>query len=257
MANKSLHYFEFKTNRFGGVLINPSSLPSETVDFTNQLENSLEEWKKEKFLSVWLEIPISKSRLIPLAVDLGFEFHHSNENYLMMTNKLEENTFIPPYATHYIGAGGVVINAKDELLVVSERYRGSEKSPFIYKLPGGTLLEGEHLAEGLVREVKEETGIDTEFEYLICFRHWHGYKHGKSDIYFVCRLHPLTHHITRQEAEIADCRWMSIRDYLLTKQVSEFNKRIVKAALTNKGLTAAEIGGYSNQSTHEFFMPNL
>ena len=79
MANKSLHYVEFKTNRFGGVLINPSSLPSETVDFANQLENSLEEWKKEKFLSVWLEIPKAKSRLIPLAVDLGFEFHHSNE----------------------------------------------------------------------------------------------------------------------------------------------------------------------------------
>ena len=257
MANKSLHYVEFKTNRFGGVLINPSSLPSETIDFANQLKNSLDEWKKEKFLSVWLEIPISKSRLIPLAVDLGFEFHHSNKNYLMMTYKLKENTFIPPYATHYIGAGGVVINAKDELLVVSERYRGSDNSPFIYKLPGGTLLEGEHLAEAVVREVKEETGIDTEFEYLICFRHWHGYKHGKSDIYFVCRLHPLTHHITRQESEIADCRWMPIRDYLSTKQVSKFNKRIVKAALTNKGLTAAEIGGYSNQSTHEFFMPKL
>ena len=256
MPNKSIEYLEFKTNRFGGVLINPSSLPKETVYFANQLENSLDKWKKEKFLSVWLEIPISNSRLIPIAVDLGFEFHHSSKNYLMMTYQLEENAYIPPYATHYTGAGGVVINEQDELLVVSERYRGSENSPFIYKLPGGTIHEGEHIAEAAVREVKEETGIDTQFEYLICFRHWHGYKYGKSDIYFVCRLRPLNYHITRQEAEIADCRWMPIQDYLESEQVTAFNKRIVEATLSNKGLTTGEVEGYPNQSMHEFFMPS-
>ena len=48
MPNKFSKYVEFKTNPFGGVLINPSSLPSDAVDFVNQLGDSLDKWKKEE-----------------------------------------------------------------------------------------------------------------------------------------------------------------------------------------------------------------
>jgi len=59
-----------------------------------------------------------------------------------LTKRLEEDALIPEYATHYIGAGGVVLNENRELLVVSELHRRSE-SPY-YKLPGGALHPGEH-----------------------------------------------------------------------------------------------------------------
>ena len=153
----------------------------------------------------------------------------------MLTLRLEEGAFIPAYASHYIGAGGVVLNDKKELLVVSEKYHRMGNQPPRYKLPGGALHEGEHLAQAVVREVREETGVEAEFDALVCFRHWHGYRYGKSDIYFVCRLHPLSAEIAIQEEEIAACRWMPLADYLNDVNVSPFNKHIVRTAIASPG----------------------
>ncbi|MDP7634212.1 MAG: NUDIX domain-containing protein, partial [Candidatus Latescibacteria bacterium] len=203
-----------------------------------------------------LQVPIERSQLIPIAVEQGFTFHHSEEDYLMMTHQLEEGAFVPAHASHYIGAGGVTINDKRELLVVSERYhRQKSDGPPRYKLPGGALHAGEHLVEGVIREVKEETGIDTEFDALVCFRHWHGYRYGKSDIYFVCRLRPLSEQITIQEEEIAESRWMSVQEYLDAEHVSDFNKQIVMAARQHPGIVPTPLEGYGDPERFEFFLP--
>ena len=106
-----------------------------------------------------------------------------------------------------------MLSEDQELLVVSEKYQRQQPGPPRYKLPGGALHEGEHLAEGVVREVLEETGVRARFDALVCFRHWHGYRYGKSDIYFVCRLSPLSKEITIQEEEIAECLWMPVEAY--------------------------------------------
>ena len=71
-----------------------------------------------------------------------------------------------------------------------------------YKLPGGALHQGEHLLDGVMREVYEETGVRAKFESLVCLRHWHGYRYGKSDIYFICRLSPLSEEINMQAEEM-------------------------------------------------------
>ena len=164
-----------------------------------------------------------------------------------------EGAYIPPYASHYIGAGGVVLNDRRELLVVCEKYRRTGR-PY-YKLPGGALHAGEHLVEGVVREVREETGVHAQFDALVCFRHWHGYRHGKSDIYFVCRLSPLSEEVNMQAEEIEECRWMPVEEYLGSEFVSVFNKRIVEAALSSPGVAPTEIEGYADPSKYEFFMP--
>ena len=59
--------------------------------------------------------------------------------------------------------------------------------------------------------VKEETGVDTEFVGVVCFRHMHNFRYGCSDFYFVCHLRPLTREIKIDESEIADCRWMKVK----------------------------------------------
>ena len=183
-----------------------------------------------------------------------FTFHHSGTDYLVLTKQLESNAFIPEYATHYIGAGGVVINEREELLVVSELHRSSSR-PY-YKLPGGALHPGEHIADCVQREVFEETGVRTKFEKLVCFRHWHGYRYDKSDIYFVCRLSPLSEDISIQAEEIEECLWLPVPEYLSSEIVSTFNKHIVKAAIESPGVTHMEIQGYSDPERHEIFMPN-
>ncbi len=191
---------EHTPNPFRGVVINPAELPEDPEAFQQRLTPSLETWTQEGVLVVWLEVPIRKAGLIPIAVEAGFTFHHSTEDYLMLTLRLEEGAFIPGFATHYIGAGGVVLKDRDHLLVVSEKHRRS-KTPS-YKLPGGALHAGEHLEEAVKREILEETGVQTRFEALVCFRHWHGYRYDKSDIYIVCRLSPLNHDISMQVEEI-------------------------------------------------------
>jgi 8-oxo-dGTP pyrophosphatase MutT (NUDIX family) len=234
----------------------PEALPPSPVEFGLSLAQSLGAWAAENHKVVWLEIPIAQAALIPVAVEAGFVFHHSEQGYLMLTYQLVEGAFVPPYASHYIGAGGVVLNADRELLVVWERAHRSNQRRY-YKLPGGALRQGEHLVDGVIREVLEETGILTQFEALVCFRHWHGYRFGKSDIYFVCRLSPLTHEISLQEEEIAEGLWMPVDEYLSCEHVGAFNKRIVQAALYGEhGLVPTGIDGYETDPTvREFFMP--
>lgn len=242
------------TNQFGGIIINPAALPDDSAAFQAHMQASLVQWKDEGNKLVWLEVPIERSALIPLAVGMGFFFHHSSDNYLMTVLRLQPNAFIPPYATHYVGIGGVVLNARRELLVVVEKYHRMSR-PGFYKLPGGALTQGEHLAEAAVREVFEETGVQTKFEALVCLRHWHGYRYGKSDIYFVARLSPLSEEILQDQQEIEECRWMPVDEYLAHETVHNFNKMIVRAALNSHGLESTWLEGYDDPKVREFFMP--
>ncbi len=246
----------FAPNQFGGVVTAPDALPDDPAEFERRLRASLDTWKSEGYKVVWLEVPLANAALVPVAANAGFEYHHAKEGYALMTLRLVAASYIPPYATHYIGAGAVVINERDEILVVSERYRmGSSRGPG-YKLPGGALHPGEHLAAGAVREVLEETGVRAKFEALACFRHWHGYRYGKSDIYFVCRLSALSTEITMQEEEIAECLWMPLAEFLSEDSgIHTFNKSIVRAALDSPGIAPAPMSGYDDASRFEFFMP--
>ena len=45
------------------------------------------------------------------------------------------NQQVPTYAHHTVGVGGFVVNEKDELLVIEERFRFQDKPH--WKLPGG------------------------------------------------------------------------------------------------------------------------
>jgi 8-oxo-dGTP diphosphatase len=242
----------YTTNRFGGAICDPEQLPGDPEVFRACLQTSLSTWRTEALKVIWLEIPIGQSHLIPLSVEAGFTYHHTGEHYLMLVLRLEKDAFVPPFATHYTGAGGVVLRDEKEILVVSERHR-SGKTPY-YKLPGGALHAGENLAECAIREVLEETGVQTRFEALVCFRHWHGYRYGKSDIYFICRLSPLTHEVTIQEEEIEECFWMPVDEYFTSDQVHTFNRAIVRAALSGPGIVLTDVDGYSD-SNREVFMP--
>lgn len=241
-------------NRFEGITLDPDALPLDPGVFSEQLCASLACWADQGFKVAWLEIPIAKSHLIPLAVEAGFSFHHSGNDYLMLSYCLDPNAFIPPYATHYIGAGGVVLNEKRELLVIWEKAHRMQNRRY-YKLPGGALVPGEHLVDGVIREVYEETGIHTKFEALMCFRHWHRYRYGKSDIYFICRLSPLDHDITIQESEIEECLWMPVDTYLTHENVGVFNKHVVEIALTGQGLVSSWFEGYDvERESREIFV---
>jgi 8-oxo-dGTP pyrophosphatase MutT (NUDIX family) len=233
----------FSPNAYGGVVIDPKALPADTGVFLPSLVESLESWKQEGFVYVWLEIPITKSQLIPLAVEAGFGFHHSSPDYLMMTKKLEPEVAELPFASHYVGVGGAVLTEDNNVLVVRERMRRENRlQPF--KLPGGYVHSGEHLSKAVEREVWEETGVKAVFQSVVCVRLWHANRFGKSDFYFVCRLQPLSFEIVPQEEEIAEACWMPVEAYLARDDVHQFNKGIVSLAAKGKGMRSSWFEGY-------------
>ena len=195
---------------------------------------------------------------MPPAIRAGFSYHHAEESYVTLTLPLVEGTYIPPHASHYIGVGGVAINEDRELLVVSELYHSRRRSKPFYKLPGGALRAGEHVSDGIVREVEEETGIRTRFESMVCFRQWHGYRFGKSDIYFVCRLTPLNtrHPASRmtRSTNASGCLWTSI---CRRKYVWEFNKNVsCRPRWQSEGMVQDNAGRATGTPTRfEWFMP--
>ena len=250
----SLKPLESTLNPFGGVHTTDALLPKDPGEFRQRLDLSLDSWQSDGLRVAWLNVPISRVELVPIAVGTGFSYHHAGEDYLMLTRRIDQDALIPQFASHYIGAGGVVLNTDDELLVVSEKHRRQKDKPY-FKLPGGALHAGEHLSEAVVREVWEETGVETRFEAAVGMRNMHGYRHGKSDIYVVCRLTPLTSEITIQPEEIEECRWMPVEDYLSSAQVSPFNRRTVQSALDSPGLVRTRVAGYDDHERYEVFLP--
>ena len=89
---------------------------------------------------------------------------------------------------------------------------------------------------------------------MVCFRHWHGYRYGKSAIYFVCRLRPLSRELTMQAEEIQECLWMPVDEFLGADTVSEFNKWIVRAGLDTPGMVPTAVEGFSDGIEREFFV---
>jgi 8-oxo-dGTP pyrophosphatase MutT (NUDIX family) len=241
-------------DQFGGIIVDADHLPADPETFAERLQFSMQSWRADGRRLAWVDVPIRLSDLIPLATKAGFFFHHANEQDVMLVCRLAEDAFVPTHATHYIGVGGVVINDRQELLVVCERHRRTA-APY-YKLPGGALQPGEHLVDAVLREVREETGVEVRFEALVCFRHWHGYRYGKSDIYFVCRLSPLSRDLMMQVEEIEEVLWMPVAEYFASDLVSAFNKRIVHAALKSPGVVPEWIDGYADPARYEFFMPH-
>src|SRR5699024_11063673 len=62
---------------------------------------------------------------------------------------------------HIVAAGGFVENAQGDILLVKIRRDGN------WVFPGGQIEVGENLIDGVIREVKEESGIDVVVSHLV------------------------------------------------------------------------------------------
>ncbi|KAG9151159.1 hypothetical protein Leryth_002730 [Lithospermum erythrorhizon] len=222
---------------YDGVIISPESLPANPSDFSFMLRSSLFHWKIKGKKGVWLKIPLQKSELVPVAVQEGFQYHHAEKTYVMMIYWLPEGPcLLPSNASHQVGVGSFVINAQDQVLVVQEKHCSPELTG-LWKLPTGFILESEEIFEGAVREVKEETGVDTEFMEVVAFRHAHNVAFEKSDLFFACMLRPLSTKIVVDDHEIKAAKWMPLVEFVnqpLIQGDSMF-KKIVDICIARMG----------------------
>lgn len=207
LSDAPANILRYTEDRYDGAIIDHKQLPSTDEEFTAALDASLAYWREHKKRGIWMKVPIRYASFIPIATARGFVFHHAESNYVMMTHWLGEGeNRLPRNASHQVGVGSVVINDKGHLLLVQEK-NGPLRGAGIWKLPTGLSDPAEDIADAAIREVLEETGVHTEFVKLLCFRQAHQVLFGKSDMFFVCVLRPLSQDITIQEAELVAADW--------------------------------------------------
>ena len=133
-----------------------------------------------------------------------------------------------------MSSSGIVFNEKtNEALVVKDKNRSYSS---LWKFPGGLSDLGEDIAVTAQREVFEETGVRSEFKSVLAFRqqHTHPGAFGRSDLYYLCRLKPLTFELNPCQEEIEACEWMHIDQ--LVQEVHASSMTLSVARLMKSGL---------------------
>jgi ADP-ribose pyrophosphatase YjhB (NUDIX family) len=244
----------------GGILVNTrdvynsryilsKDLPASAEIFESQLTATLAQFREEKVKGVFLELDISQVSLISVAAKHGFTFHHTLDDLLTMQAWIPSGkNRLPAYATHYVGVGGLTIDFKTGQVLVIKEKQGNDT--FSWKIPGGLVDSGEYVGEAAVREVREETGIESEFKGVITLREKKNYNFGRNDIYFICLLEPLNTTIDMCQVEVAKCKWISIEEWKQQEFLVETQKLICDIA---DDLIAA----YKNKSDAQTHLPNV
>ncbi|KAL5987460.1 hypothetical protein ACLOJK_035208 [Asimina triloba] len=226
---------------YGGVIVDMSA-HMDAKSFVSSLRASIAQWKQQGKRGVWIKLPIELVHLVQPAVQEGFWYHHAELNYLMLVYWIPDTPHtLPVNASHRVGVGAIVMNDKGEMLVVQEK-TGRLKGTGIWKIPTGVVDEGENIFVGAIREVKEETGIDAEFLEVLAFRQSHKSFFGKSDLFFVCMLRPLSFDIQKQESEIEAAQWMPVNEYAAQPVVQ---KHELLRYIADIGLAKASEKGYA------------
>ncbi|XP_011078433.1 nudix hydrolase 8 [Sesamum indicum] len=232
-------------DEYNGVIIEPTSLPSTANAFASALRASLSSWRSQGKKGIWLKLLEEQAELVPIAIQEGFAYHHAEPGYLMLTYWIPgDPCLLPSGPFHQIGVAGFVINDNKEILVVKENCSCSCYG--VWKLPTGYIERSEELFSGAVREVKEETGIDTTFVELVAFRHVHQVAFEKSDLLFVCMLKPLSFEIKIDVKEIQDAKWITV-DELKSQEFYEEDQMW-------KSVVAICMAAYEN--TYDGFIAN-
>ena len=219
---------------YNGITIEQSSLPNSKEEFEINLDYLIENTQDRRNV-IWIYIDIKRSDFIPIATKKGFFFHSCDEKYVLVVKRLIKGAIIPTAANHTLGVGAVVINEENQLLVIKERV-----SNLGFKLPGGHIDNGEMISSAVVREVKEETGIDVEFDSIISLGHFYPHQFHKSNLYILCIANAKSSEINIEDTkEILEARWMDINEYLEDEKVLSYSKAVVISALEYKGFKLA------------------
>lgn len=119
----------------------------------------------------------------------------------------EANSLVP-------GASAIVVNDRGEIAL--QRRMDND----LWALPGGTMDIGESIRETVVREVKEETGLDVEPQSIVGVysdpNHVFAYSDGETrqefSICFACRIVGGRLHASDESHEVAFVSPAAIRD---------------------------------------------
>lgn len=150
----------------------------------------------------------------------------------------------------WLGVAGVVVNELGQWLVVKKAYSGLKGH---WSLPAGFVNEGETVDEAVLRELKEETGIDCFVLGLIGFRSG-VIRDEISDnmAIFYCRMRDEEQPLSIQEDELLEARWLFPQELAQDEMTSVMLKEMVSNQFEKhqleiiNGINPGDVFGYSS-----------
>ena len=291
-------------DRFGGVAIAfdygassekaaAAAAAAAAVPWDDAWPAILAAWKREgKYRGVWLTVVPKENSAAGMimqgAVEAGFELHCVDKGSITLKHWLPDTASALPDAPHHqVGIAGMVVNARDEVLVIQERRGVTASLKDFWKLPGGLVDPGEDMTAAVVREIEEETGVRAKFHSLVSFRESHLGPFGSTDIYCVCACtladsslynpqKKMAQPVSPHPDEIKKVAWLPMEEFLaskyytkglygaLLKSAADPARAAAREAMGSSGAAAAvphglrEVKMQSRPGLHEsLFFPKL
>lgn len=128
------------------------------------------------------------------------------------------------FPTHIVAVDGVVENERNEILLV--KHRDKE----VWTVPGGQVEIGENLIDALIRETKEESGIDVVVNRLVCissntgtYEGYNGYGTVPTKVIFGFTCTAIGGELANSD-ETSESRWIpkdTVLDYITVPSLAE------------------------------------
>ena len=163
--------------------------------------------------------PLEVFRFCPKCGSQDFEIHNALSRHCA-------NCGFTYYQNPRASTAAFILNSKGELLVAR---RGKEPAKGTLDLPGGFVDNEETAEQGMVREIKEETGLTAcDMKYLFSIPNVYRYS-GMDihtlDLFFLCHVEDDT--FVKAADDAAECFWVPLREVY----VERFGLRSIRQAV--------------------------
>ncbi len=146
-----------------------------------------------------------------------WDLYDENKNLLGKTAIRGKDTLNP--GEYHIVVDAIIINDKNEILI-TKRSSTKPSYPLLWECNGGAVKKGETSKEGIIREMKEEIGIDVDFNHgkllfseVISKSEKDNVKNNKIRDVYVFYQNVLLDDIVFQDGEACDKKYVTIDQF--------------------------------------------
>lgn len=133
-----------------------------------------------------------------------------------------------------VAAKAIIRNQNDDILILQQSDEANITNAGLWGLPGGIVEPHETVQQAVIREVKEETGLDAQVIKLLDVGEWKANIRGNNfvfvGLFFECTA--ATDHIKIDPAESKSYRWANFNDISSLKIVEPARSIILKLLQT-------------------------
>jgi len=131
-----------------------------------------------------------------------------------------------------LGVSGIVFNNQKQILLIQ---RNQPPAMGLWSIPGGKLEPGESLVEACKREIKEETGLDTDIKNIVAVveRRVEGFHYVIID--FIALLADEENSQPIPQSDVSEARWVSLEHLVNYELVEGLVEIILRSYAVFKG----------------------